>query len=525
MKKFAQLLDGLSYTSARNGKLRLLQNYFSTTPDPDRGFALAALTDEMPITVPLQRILTELSTTRFDAVLFKLSRDYVGDTAETLALIWNDIADEKSSPQLHEIVLAVQTIPKNTLAVQIAAWLDHLNATERWALLKFLSGAPRVGVSARLAKLALSQVFSHSMEEIEEIWHGLTPPYLELFAWLEGRGERPDNADVPNFKPLMLSHPLEVDDWENLNLAEFSVEWKWDGIRVQFVGQGDVTALFSRTGDNIGPGFPELVLKQKFNAVLDGELLVKREEVSSFSDLQQRLNRKAASAAIQSDYPAHIRLYDALILDGEDVRGLPFDERRRRLEMWHVKENLHHTDLSPIVDVKDKSALRTLWQGTREAGIEGLMLKRLDSTYIAGRPVGKWFKWKRDALVADCVLMYAQRGSGKRSSYYSDYTFGAWTEENGQAVLVPVGKAYSGFTDAELLKIDKFVRENTIQQFGPVRAVKQHLVFEVAFDAVNKSKRHKSGIAMRFPRISRIRWDKPAGEADQLSTLMKFADQ
>jgi DNA ligase 1 len=524
MKKFAQLLDRLSYTSSRNGKLILLQDYFTTTPDPERGYALAALTDGLPISLPLQRVISVLSATRFDPILFKLSRDYVGDTAETLALIWTETHSSAPPPLLHEIIDAIRISPKSKLPELIALWLDQLTAVQRWALLKFLSGALRVGVSARLAKLALSQAFSNATEEIEEIWHGLTPPYVELFAWLEGKGERPHNADVPTFKPLMLSHPLEVVDWEELNLNAFSIEWKWDGIRVQFVGQGERTALFSRNGDEIAAGFPELVLRQNFNAVLDGELLVKREDVAPFSDLQQRLNRKTASAALQAEYPAHIRLYDALILDGEDIRTLSFDERRKRLEAWYLKSNPHHTDLSPLIDVTDKNALRALWEGTREAGIEGLMLKRRASAYVAGRPVGQWFKWKRNALVADCVLMYAQRGSGKRSSYYSDYTFGAWTEEKGERVLVPVGKAYSGFSDAELLKIDKFVRENTIQQFGPVRAVIQQLVFEVAFDALNTSKRHKSGIAMRFPRVSRIRWDKPAAEADQLSSLLKLVN-
>jgi DNA ligase 1 len=259
--------------------------------------------------------------------------------------------------------------------------------------------------------------------------------------------------------------------------------------------------------------------------VLDGELLVLRgSDVAAFSDLQQRLNRKSVKAALQVEFPVHIRLYDALELDGVDVRGLGFDARREKLEQWHARVAPHHTDLSPLIHLDSKDDLRAKWEATREAGIEGLMLKLRSSPYLAGRPQGKWFKWKRTALTADCVLMYAQRGSGKRSSYYSDYTFGVWTEDNGMRVLVPVGKAYSGFTDAELHKIDRFVRDNTVQQFGPVRSVVPQLVFEVAFDALNKSKRHKSGIAMRFPRIARIRWDKPAAEADELRTLRLHAE-
>ena len=525
MKNFAILLDALSNTPARNGKLTLLSNYFRTSPDPDRGFALSALTDEMPVTIPLRRVLTELSATRFDPVLFKYSRDYVGDTAETLSLMWPDTGSGGSPLRLSEIVDAVKITSGPRLAEQIASWLDGMNTNEHWALLKFLSGALRVGVSARLAKLSIAQAFGHDPEEIEELWHGLTPPYVDLFHWLEGKALRPVSADVPTFKPLMLSNPLEDKDWEALDLKDMVVEWKWDGIRVQFASKGNVVSLFSRNGDNIGAAFPEIVGNQNFKGILDGELLVKQgDAISSFSDLQQRLNRKTVTPALLAKYPAHIRLYDALELDGEDLRPLPFDERRKRLELWHAGRPPHHTDLSPLVFPADKADLRQMWESTRDAGIEGLMIKLRESPYIAGRPQGKWWKWKRTPLTADCVLMYAQRGSGKRSSFYSDYTFGVWKQEEDERVLVPVGKAYSGFTDAELLRIDKFIRENTIQRFGPVRSVAPDLVFEVAFDAINVSKRHKAGLAMRFPRISRTRWDKPAAEADDLATLLKIAN-
>ncbi len=522
MKAFSQLLDKLSYTPSRNAKLTLLQDYFRSAPDPDRGYALAALTDELPLSVPLRGILQDLSVSRFDPVLFKLSRDYVGDTAEALALIWPLSGVEKSAPLLRDVVQTLKTTARSGLASQISSWLDQLNTVERWALLKFLAGALRVGVSARLAKTALAMTFNKPIEDVEEIWHGIAPPYSELFDWLEGKTERPHRVDVPIFKPLMLSHPLEAGDWEALVLEEFAVEWKWDGIRVQLSSRNGDVKLFSRSGDDIGNAFPELVTGHNFSAVLDGELLVKRtEDVASFSDLQQRLNRKTVKTSMLADYPAHIRLYDALELEGEDLRPLAFDVRRQKLESWWNKIAPHHTDLSPIFHPDTKDELQKIWEATRETGIEGLMLKRRDSAYIAGRPQGKWFKWKRTALTADCVLMYAQRGSGKRSSYFSDYTFGVWSHEGEGRTLVPVGKAYSGFSDAELYKIDKFVRDNTIQQFGPVRSVTPQLVFEVAYDAVNKSSRHKAGVAMRFPRISRIRWDKPAAEADLLSTISK----
>ena len=257
--------------------------------------------------------------------------------------------------------------------------------------------------------------------------------------------------------------------------------------------------------------------------MLDGELLVVRNgEVAPFNDLQQRLNRKGVTRKQLEQFPAHVRLYDALSIEGEDLRPLPFVERRARLEAWFARVHPPRTDLSPIIDATAKDALHKLWSETRATSIEGIMLKRRASRYVAGRPKGEWYKWKRAPLTLDCVLMYAQRGSGKRSSYYSDYTFGAWrtNSENGTQELVPVGKAYFGFTDEELLQIDRWVRNHTVESFGPVRAVEPELVFEVAFDAVQKSTRHKSGVAMRFPRIHRIRWDKPAAEADRLETLM-----
>jgi DNA ligase 1 len=564
VKRFADLLDRLSYSPSRNAKLRLMADYFRTTPDPDRGWALAALTDGLPFSFPLRRTLADLMARRMDPVLFHLSRDYVGDTAETIALVWDgnppppcatgppppcgeglgvggiptvDVWDTPtprpspqggggSSPRLADIVSELALIGRNELGARLETWLDGLDVTGRWALLKLLTGALRVGVSARLAKTAVAEMAGFAVADIEEVWHALAPPYEPLFAWLEGRGPRPDVVDAPVFRPLMLSHALEDADWAALELADFSAEWKWDGIRVQVVAGRGEAHLFSRTGDDIGRSFPDVTGGFNFDAVLDGELLVMRgAQVASFNDLQQRLNRKAVSKRQLEQFPAHVRLYDALLIDGEDLRQLPFTERRARLEAWHARIHPARTDLSPLIDVQSKDALQKLWAATRETGIEGIMLKRRDSLYVAGRPKGLWWKWKRAPLTLDCVLMYAQRGSGKRSSYYSDYTFGVWRDrEGGTRELVPVGKAYFGFTDAELLEIDRWVRNHTTESFGPVRAVAPGLVFEVAFDAVQRSSRHKSGLAMRFPRIHRIRWDKPAAEADRLETLVAMME-
>ncbi len=524
MKAFALLLDRLVYTPSRLGKLRLLQNYFRATPDPDRGYGLAALSDGLPLTFPLRRLLTELSASRFDPELFRLSRDYVGDTAETVSLIWPNSGAPGEAPRLAEIVERLRSTPAKDYAGLLAEWLDGLDVNQRWALLKFLGGAVRAGVSARLAKFAVAEAFGHQVEEIEELWHGLSPPYLPLFAWLEGQAGPPPKSAAPVFRPLMLAHPLEEEDWDGLDPHQFAIEWKWDGIRVQLSGKGGTVRLFSRSGDDISATFPDFLEGLAIDAVLDGELLVMRQAtVAPFADLQQRLNRKTVSRTMMASYPVHVRLYDALEIAGEDLRGLTLSERRQRLEEWHRRAQPRATDLSEMLGPVAKEELRAVWESTRHAGIEGLMLKRLDSPYLAGRPKGYWYKWKRSALIADCVLMYAQRGAGKRSSFYSDFTFGVWTEKDGMDVVVPVGKAYSGFTDAEMRDLDRFVRENTVERYGPVRAVAPKLVLEVAFDAIMPSARHKSGLAMRFPRIARIRWDKPVVEADRLENLQKLA--
>jgi DNA ligase-1 len=521
VKDFAALLDRLSYTPSRNDKLKLLADYFASAPDPDRGYALAALTDGLFFRLPLRRILTELLAPRVDPVLFDLSRDYVGDTAETIALIWPTKTEGEEPPRLATVVETVQSALAMEVPSLLARWLDRLDATGRWALLKLLTGALRVGVSARLAKTALAEWSGMPLAEIEEVWHGLKPPYLPLFAWLSGQGPRPESGAAPVFRPLMLSHQIEDKELPEIEPSEFVAEWKWDGIRVQAAHQGGEKRLFSRTGDDISGAFPDVVEALPEGVVLDGELLVIRGgEVAPFNDLQQRLNRKAVTQAMLKSHPAHIRLYDMLFEGEEDLRALPFAERRARLEAWHAAKSPPRTDVSHTIDFGSISELEALWAGARETGIEGLMLKRRDSPYIAGRPKGHWYKWKRAPLTLDAVLMYAQRGSGKRSSYYSDYTFGAWRDgENGEPELVPVGKSYFGFTDEELKALDSFVRNHTVDSFGPVRQVEPKLVFEVAFDSVQRSTRHKSGVAMRFPRIHRIRWDKPAEEADRLETL------
>jgi DNA ligase-1 len=323
----------------------------------------------------------------------------------------------------------------------------------------------------------------------------------------------------------MLAHPLEDAEVEALDAPSFAAEWKWDGIRVQLVGDGDGRRIYSRTGDELSAAFPEIVEAFDRHAVLDGELLVGSDgAVAPFNDLQQRLNRKTPTRALVEKHPAFVRLYDILFDGTEDLRALAFAERRRRLDAWYGREiagtsRASRFDLSPSLAFADRDALARLRAQSQERGAEGLMLKRLDAPYVAGRPKGLWFKWKRDPHRVDAVLMYAQRGHGKRSSFYSDFTFGCW---RGDDELVPVGKAYFGFTDEELARLDRWVRAHVVDRFGPVLVVERQLVCELAFDGVQRSTRHKSGIALRFPRIARIRWDKPAAEADRVETLAKL---
>lgn len=514
MKEFATLLEGLILTPSRNRKIALMADYFARTPDPERGYVLAAMTRDLSIKNLKPAALKALARERVDPVLFDLSYDYVGDMAETIALIWPTQMDGEL-PSIATFLDVIEATPKTKIPDLMAGWLDIATAGERWAMIKLVTGGLRIGVSARLAKTALAEYGGQPLEEIEKIWHGLAPPYTPLFDWLDGRAARPKIDHARTFHPMMLSHPIdEAKDFDTLKPGDFQAEWKWDGIRVQLVMDGGRARLFSRTGDDISAAFPDIVENVKGAAVLDGELLVGHGfEPQDFNALQQRLNRKTATNKHLADSPAFIRVYDMLFDGAEDVRPLPLSSRRHRLEAWFDRNPQTCLDLSGILPFDKWDTLAALRvEGAETHGHEGVMIKRKDSVYVPGRPKGQWFKWKRDAKLVDAIIMYAQRGHGKRSSYYSDFTFGV---PHGNEI-VPIGKAYSGFTDEELKKLDKFVRANTTARFGPVREVKKELVVEVAFDSAHASPRHKSGIALRFPRIHRIRWDKPV---DELQTL------
>ena len=528
MRAFSQLLDALVYTRSRNAKLKLIGDYLRRTPDPDRGLALAALTGTLDIPAVKGAVIRGLAESRTDPLLMRMSYNYVGDLAETVSLLWPSPEGEldDGSITIAEAVERLRSASRSDAPAELARMLDHLDASGRYALLKLATGELRVGISARLAKQAFADAFAVDVEGVEEVWHGLSPPFLELFAWGEGRAEQPMVRDVPVFRPFMLAHPL---DQARVDLADYAAEWKWDGIRVQIVHAGGMTRLYSRTGDDITGSFPDVAAAYSTPGVLDGELLVRGAgqgadahggAAASFNALQQRLGRKLVSQKMQADYPAFVRLYDLLFDGAEDLRERPWSERRARLESFVARLDPQRFDLSQLIAADSFDELAEIRAGARDAAIEGMMLKLRSAPYVTGRRAGLWYKWKRDPLTADCVMMYAQRGSGKRSSFYSDYTFGCWGE-GGE--LLPVGKAYMGFTDEELKWLDRFVRQKTVNRFGPVREVEKTLVLEVAFDSIHASKRHRSGLAMRFPRISRIRTDKPADEADRIETLLAMA--
>ncbi len=529
MEAFATLLELLYFTNSTLTKTAVIHDYLRNTRDPDRGWAIAAIAGTLKFDMFKRALIKKLILERVDETLFALSYDYVGEMSETVAHLWPNSAGETAIelPSLNEVVDHFRQAKKSDVEHYLVSLLDSMTPAQRWALVKLGTRGLRVGVSARLLKRILAEYGNQDIDAIEALWHGLEPPYTDLLAWLEGEAEKPDVSQRVTFNPVMLAHPLDEerllnDNQQYLRLSEWQTEWKYDGIRVQLVSTPNGKALFSRTGDDISHSFPDLLEQIDFEAILDGELLVICDgQIGSFNQLQQRLNKKKPSKQLQADSPVGIVVYDVLRLANESLTNLSLQQRRAQLDQWYAKLQPPRIQLSTVLytpDLKGLVALRQQATDAQHNAVEGLMLKRLDSPYVSGRPAKQWLKWKRDPMLVDAVMMYAQRGSGKRSSFYSDYTFGVWHEDQ----LVPIGKAYSGFTDAELKELDRWIRRNTIGRFGPVKEVEKALVLEVAFDSAHTSNRHKSGVALRFPRIHRIRWDKPAIEADVLATVKKL---
>ncbi len=559
MQAFANLVDKLYFINSNNVKATLLKEYLRTTPDPERGWAVSAIAGTLDFQFFKRKMIKDLTIGRVDPVLFDLSYDYVGEMSETVSHLWreaeNDPPPLKQVPTLSNIIGTFKSGNQVQNAQFLTQLLNKLNASQRWALLKLGTKGLRIGVSARFLKKVLAEYGKENnpdvtLEDIERVWHAIKPPYIELLTWLDGNGELPDVSDRVVFQPVMLAHPADDGVLNTILPDKFRAEWKFDGIRVQLSVSENGRALYSRTGDDISYSFPDIVENlnyQDINGVFDGELVAlehldckdsKIEKnadifviskvnhttsvtIGSFNNLQQRLNKKKPSKKLISAYPVGIILYDCLFLNGNDLRGMMLDQRMQQLSSWYTQQTFSFLFLSRGIAFENLQELSEIRSNvTRENShyVEGLMIKRRSSTYVAGRPKGYWYKWKRDPLLIDAVVMYAQRGHGIRSSFYSDFTFGCW---HGQQLL-PICKAYSGFTDEELKALDKWVRNNTIGRFGPVKDVNKTLVCEIAFDSIHKSNRHKSGVAMRFPRVHRIRWDKPAEEAETITQLLQL---
>ena len=510
MNRFAELLDRLVLTPARNGKIRLLVDYFRAVEDPDRGLALAAITGDLSIAAVKPAMLRALVAERMDPVLFGYSYDYVGDLAETVSLVWPE-PDEPAAPQSSD---DAWRRGREAAGGEPFRWAEgagrparRVGIPARFAIIKLVTGGLRIGVSARLAKQALADFGGVDVGEIEELWHGLTPPYAALFEWLEGKGREARETGGGAVPPGDAVEPgREQADLEKLAPADYSAEWKWDGIRVQVVERARrAPALFahrrrhlaglsrSRRGDDISTPCSTA------NCWSAGRPNGPARSPTCSSGSTARASRRRCASSIRCSCAATTCCSTATPIP----RALPLTERREQLRALLATLDPSRFDLSPEIAFADWDALDRLRKSPPHPVIEGVMIKQRQSPYLAGRPKGPWFKWKRDPHTVDAVLMYAQRGHGKRSSYYSDFTFGVWSGPLEESELVPVGKAYFGFTDEELRQLDKYVRDNTVERFGPVRSVRAEpghgLVLEIAFEGLNRSPRHRSGVAMRFP--------------------------
>ena len=519
MIKFSKLLVQLIYCSSNNEKVKIIINYLNKADIQEAGFAIAALTNNLKFKNVKNKTVKEIINKKIDKTLFDLSYDYTGDLADTISLIWDKTKSNSASSK--SIVDVVKQLNSNNTDLEkyITDFLDSNYVDVRWAFIKLLLGGFRVGVSANLIKKTLAVYGNKNKDDIEKIWNGLSPPYLNLIKWLKNEGEYPQIKMSETFHSMMLANSIDLKkDLNKINLNEYLAEYKWDGIRVQIVCKESKTKIYTRTGEDITYSFPEIILDFKELVVLDGELLAgKNFTPTSFGELQKRLNKKNPSKKLLFNTPVFVRLYDILFYKEKDIRNKNLLCRKKSLYQCYadIKNNINF-DLSEMVKFCDYNSLNKIYENTKTSKfIEGLMIKKKTSLYVPGRRKNLWLKWKRSPRYIDVIIMYAQRGHGKRSSFYSDFTLGIFNNNN----IVPIAKAYSGYTDKELKLLDKFVRNNTIKKFGPVREVKKILVVELAFDSMQESNRHKSGISLRFPRFHRIRWDKPSDEILSLDQI------
>ncbi|HET6513249.1 MAG TPA: ATP-dependent DNA ligase [Candidatus Kapabacteria bacterium] len=527
MQRFTQLFVELDRTTRTTEKLASLKHYFSEAPPEDAAWALFFLSGQR---LPRPVKTTDLRQWVADARSLPLwlveeSYDAVGDLGETLALL-APTADHPFDIPLHAIVeerlrplKAMSDEEKH--AVVTRTWRE-LNTEQCLVYHKLIMGEFRIGVSRTLVVRALAEVAGIEPADMAHRLMGTWQPTAADFSgMLHGQAK-----DISRPYPFYLAYPLES-ALESLGaIEEWQAEWKWDGIRAQLIKREDQVLLWSRGEELITDRFPEITDAAKAlpnGTVLDGEVLAwMNEKPLPFGDLQRRIGRKNVDKKIRAEVPVVMMLYDIMEVNGEDIRGKAIESRRRILEALLEKSNEPMPFiLSPVVEASSWEDLTSQRTNSRTNLVEGLMLKRKSSAYGVGRTKGDWWKWKIDPLTIDAVLIYAQQGHGRRASLFTDYTFGVWgdPDASGERKLVPVAKAYSGLTDEEIKKVDQFVRQNTLDKFGPVRVVKPELVFELAFEGIQKSTRHKAGIAVRFPRMARWREDKPIEEADSLDTL------
>ena len=526
MKRFGQLFEAIDSSTSTRAKTAALARYFSNAPAKDASWAAWFLTGHRPRqAVPTRRMATwAAEAARLPLWLFEECYDAVGDLAETITLILPPAiaqADEPLSVWVEERLIPLRELPEAEQRARLESCWARLEGTERFVFNKLITGNFRVGVSALLVVRAIAQAFGIDAKVIA---HRLTGEWWPgEAAWRSLIDAASIETDRSSPYPFFLAHPLEGDPEALGDREAWLAEWKWDGIRAQLIRRGEVTALWSRGDEPIAGQFPEIMgdARKLPDCVLDGEILAWKDgRVMPFAALQKRLGRKDPGKKVMADSPAIFLAFDLLEFAGEDWREKPLAERRARLRdvvlsipggtCLQVSSELRAPTWETLALARSQS---------RDEGTEGLMLKRLDSAYGVGRPRGAWWKWKIEPYTLDAVLIYAQKGHGKRASLYTDYTFGIW---NG-GELVPFAKAYSGLTDEEIREVDAFIRKNTLARFGPVRTVKPERVFELGFEGIQRSTRHKSGIAVRFPRMLRMRKDKTIAEANTLEDAMHLA--
>jgi DNA ligase-1 len=526
MKKFAELFEAIDSSTGTKAKTAALAQYFATAEPRDAAWAAWFLTGHRPRqAVPTRRMAAwAAEMAKLPLWLFEESYDAVGDLAETIALILPP-ASRASAEPLH-VWIEERLVPLRELAeaeqrARLESYWQELEGTQRFVFNKLITGNFRVGVSALLVVRSIAQAFGLDAKVVAHRLTGEWWPGEAMWKGLVDAGST--ETDRSNPYPFFLAHPLEAGPESLGNREDWLAEWKWDGIRAQLIRRGDVTALWSRGDEPIAGQFPEIMADAQRlpHLVIDGEILAwKDARVMPFAALQKRLGRKNPGPKVMADSPVIFLAFDLLEYEGEDWRPRPLAERRAKLaEAIHSIPGGSAFDTTSQVRAPTWETLALARAQSREMGTEGLMLKRLDSAYGVGRTRGDWWKWKIEPYTLDAVLIYAQKGHGKRASLYTDYTFGIWNEGE----LVPFAKAYSGLTDEEIREVDAFIRRNTLERFGPVRTVRPELVFELGFEGIQRSTRHKSGIAVRFPRMLRMRKDKPVSEANTLQDAMKLA--